>query len=137
MATLKLGQEAKQVFIDCYYDHKIPYQNLNKEITTILVEKGLLEEGTKLTAKLVRKVFEEKLQMLYKKRPKGPRGQMESLQIEFEDEQENPSITNSTAVEEYSVALEEEEPSEMVDVTEEVEETINQWSRPEPTKFEF
>lgn len=134
MSTLRIGPEGKQIFIDCYNDSSIPWNQLNKAVTTKLQEKGFLDENTKLTAEFVRTVYEQKLNLQYKNRPKG---QKVKLEIEFEDDTQ----TTTATVEEDNVVISEEEtmeqPETMVDVTEEVKETVNQWQRQEPSKFEF
>lgn len=127
MSAIKLGQEGKQIFIDCYNDSSIPWNQLNKVITQKLQEKGILQLDQKFTADFVRSVYEEKLGLMYKNRPKGPKTKLEVL---FDEEE-------TTTVEEDSVLLEPAVQTETTVNTEE-EETVNQWqTRQEPSKFEF
>lgn len=138
MAKLNLGAEGKQIFIDCYNNHEIAYKDLNKEITRLLQEKGIVEDGVKLTAELVRNIFENKFQMPYRNRPKGPRAQAEKLEVSFDDEELDVNVPTD----QESTTIQEEEAVEET-VTAEVEQEEDDWNvnqtetRQEPVNFQF
>ena len=139
MAKLNLGAEGKQIFIDCYNNHEIAYKDLNKEITRLLQEKGIVEDGVKLTAELVRNIFENKFQMPYRNRPKGPRAIKDALELIFGEDDEELDVNVPTDQE--NTILQEEEAVE--EVTAEVEQEEDDWNvnqtetRQEPVNFQF
>lgn len=123
MAQFKFSQEAKQVFIDCYNNPEIPSINLHKEITLKLHKGGFLQPNVELSKELVREALENKLQLVYRKRP---RKKSEEISISFEGDE-------VTVVDTEEVA---EEPQE--DDLYQQEDPVNQWeSRQNPVKFEF
>ena len=138
MAKLNLGAEGKQIFIDCYNNHEIAYKDLNKEITRLLQEKNIVEDGVKLTAELVRNIFENKFEMPYRNRPKGPRAQAEKLEVYFDEEELDVNVPTD----QENTVLQEEEAVEET-VTAEVEQEEDDWNvnqtetRQEPTNFQF
>jgi len=118
MAQFKFSQEAKQIFIDCYNNPEIPSINLHKEITLKLHEEGFLQPDVELSKDLVREALENKLGLVYRKRP---RKKSEEISISFEGDE--VTVVDTEEVEELD----------------DVEDTQPQvWEpRQEPVKFEF
>lgn len=137
MSKLNLGQEGKQIFIDCYNNSEIPWNQLNKEITKQLQVKGLISEDVKFTAKFVREIYESKLNMLYKNRPKGPKV---TLDVLFGDDQ---TVKTEVEVEESTVTAVGEEVTyawdddTLIDNTENTEEDSSNVEEEVKPNFEF
>ncbi len=121
MAQFKFNVEAKQIFVDCYNNPEISSMDLHKQITLKLHEGGFLPPNVELSKDLVREALENKLGLIYRKRPR----KKTTFEISFEEEEkEEVSVVDTEEVEE-------------VDSEEEVAEDTSWEPRKEPVKFEF
>lgn len=117
MAQFKFNVEAKQIFVDCYNNPEITSMDLHKQITLKLHEGGFLPPNVELSKDLVREALENKLGLIYRKRPR----KKTTFEISFEEEE--VSVVDTEEVEET--------------VEEEVAEDPSWEPRKEPVKFEF
>ncbi len=94
---MKFDQTVKQIFIDLYNDPTVPSKELHKVLTTKLQEDGYLQPNVEFNAEQVRNAYENKLQLLYKKRPRKVK---DVIEIDFDDEGEQVSVSTSIPIEE-------------------------------------
>lgn len=117
--TVKFNAQAKQIFVDCYNNPEITSMDLHKQITLKLHEGGFLPPNVELSKDLVREALENKLGLIYRKRPR----KKTTFEISFEEE---VSVVDTEEVEEV-------DPEEEEILTENTS-----WEpRKEPVKFEF